>query len=70
MGQTSKMIGQYTDDNIKETKHTIIEADKDWIDFFRAVNGKGSSKIELLEYEMKLENDIEVRTFSGFSDRL
>lgn len=69
MGQTSKMMCQYADSNL-EVNHTIIEADKEWIDFFTASQSMDYSKVELMEYETRKVNGSEVRCFSEFEQRL
>ena len=69
MGQTSKLMQQYAEHNTG-VRHVIIEGDRDWADYFSDINGKGASEIEIFEYEMKKECDIEVRVFAGFKDRM
>lgn len=70
MGQTSKLIGQYVIYN-DAAKHTIIENDKDWIDFIlpELKLGKNSEIIQL-DYKMTKKDNIDVRVYEDFSEKV
>ncbi|NMD37403.1 MAG: class I SAM-dependent methyltransferase [Christensenellaceae bacterium] len=68
LGQTSRMIGQYAA-NRKNTKHYVVEGDKDWADFF--INDfklSEQSEIVILDYEfIKYKEDDRVRVYKDFA---
>lgn len=70
MGQTSKIIAQYANYD-KESRHIIIEDDKDWVDFISPFMQIGErTDISVLESGMEKRYGRSVRCYKGFSERL
>ena len=68
LGQTSKMISQYAL-HFSNTKHIIVESDKNWIDFAKkSFKIKDCSKIVCLDYIMGTYKEQEVRIYKNFEN--
>ena len=69
LGQSTRMITQYSN-FFKDVQHTVVEHDKDWIDFCKKDIYIGEhSKIVLLELEMRNFKDRKnIRMFKDFKD--
>lgn len=68
LGQSTKMIMQYTSAH-KNTEHTVIENDQDWIEFFRKCNDipNGTNIIQCDVASTEYEQFENVRQYVGFS---
>lgn len=69
LGQTSKMMSQYAAYG-EGVSHIVVEADRDWIEFFLNSNEMKCSRIEHMNYKIKDIEGIQVRTFVDFEKRL
>lgn len=70
MGQTSKVIGQYAAYN-SEVSCTIVESDKEWIDFFSPELRLGANtEIIQMDYKFIEKNHCRVRVFEQFKKKL
>lgn len=69
MGQTSKLIGEYAC-AFSDVEHIIVEADEEWKEFFVASNDVEKSQIIMCDYEIEKINDISVRRYKDFREKL
>lgn len=70
LGQTSKLIGQYVNYST-DAKHTIVENDRDWIDFILPDLKLGkNSEIIQLDYKIICKDNIDVRVYENFKDQV
>lgn len=70
LGQSTKLIGQYVDNN-SVVMHQIVEHDKEWIQFFRKdFSLSENSSIVRLEREYRIfQEDENVLAFAGFKEQ-
>lgn len=71
LGQSTKIIGQYSD-YYDDVRHTIVESDPQWIDFF-IHNYKLSDKTEIIQCDYAFEDFQEhsgIRVFEGLDEKI
>ena len=71
LGQSTKLLSQYAKAN-KEVKHTVVEHDQEWIDFYKREN-ELAENTEILKLEReyrKYKNDDKVLAFKEFKENL
>ena len=70
LGQTTRMIAQYTEAN-PDVIHYVVEHDSEWIGFFKNnfMLPENTEIIQLDREMIKYKEAEEVRVFKGFSDR-
>ena len=71
LGQSTKLLNQYAKAN-KDVKHTVVEHDQEWIEFYKKEN-EVSENTEILKLEReyrKYKNDDKVLAFKNFKEIL
>ena len=67
LGQSTRIIGQYAAANL-EVSHTVVEADPNWINFFKNdFELPQNTRVQNLEYVMLPYQDKEVRQYKDFA---
>lgn len=69
MGQTTKLIGEYAS-AFSDVEHIVVEADEEWKDFFVSSNALEKSQIIMCDYEIDEINDISVRKYKDFGEKM
>ena len=66
LGQSTRIIGQYAS-AYEDVLHTVVEADPNWIDFFKNdFELSSNTKVQNLEYVMLPYQEKEVRQYKDF----
>lgn len=72
LGESTKIILTYKKQSQNPVRHTVVEASKEWLDFFQRSNADlvGDTELIHLEYQFSNFRDFQgVRVFNGFEEK-
>lgn len=72
LGESTKIVLSYKKQSQNPVKHNVVEASKEWLDFFQRSNADlvGDTELVHLEYQFSNFRDFQdVRVFNGFEEK-